>query len=110
MASKPIPWESLPVPHLREISIEGLFGLYDHTVELHQDPPLTIVAGPNGIGKTTLLRLCTALLGAAYRELTRQQFTRLCVRSADGTRLEAMPLDPHDAESESVRLQLRQSK
>lgn len=98
------------MPHLREIAIEGLFGLYDHTLDLRDDPPLTIVAGPNGIGKTTLLRLCTALLKGSYRELTRHEFTRLSVRSADGVRIEAEPLGSAKGEADDLQLLLRQTK
>jgi predicted ATP-binding protein involved in virulence len=50
------------MPFLREISITRLFGLYDHDLSLRADPPVTIVAGPNGIGKTTLLALTHAFL------------------------------------------------
>ena len=35
---------------------EGLFGIFDHTVKLNQER-VTIIYGPNGFGKTTLLLL-----------------------------------------------------
>jgi energy-coupling factor transporter ATP-binding protein EcfA2 len=83
---------------LREISIEGLFGLYDHSIELRRDPPVTFVAGPNGIGKTTLLRLTHALLSGNYRELSKQQFSRLAVSSEAGTLL----AEPHVSDDEGT--------
>ena len=49
---------------LREIAVDHLFDLYDHTVEIHSSPPVTFIAGPNGIGETTLLRLTHAMLSA----------------------------------------------
>jgi energy-coupling factor transporter ATP-binding protein EcfA2 len=87
------------VAHLRKITVAGLFGLYDHDLDLRQDPPLTIVAGPNGVGKTTLLRLTTALLRGTYRELPRYEFGTLTVENEFGATIEAeraTDLDPSD--------------
>jgi ATPase subunit of ABC transporter with duplicated ATPase domains len=36
---------------------EDLFGIFNHTVKLTQEERVTIIYGPNGFGKTTLLRL-----------------------------------------------------
>lgn len=72
---------------LRQIFIEGLFGLYDHTIELRSDPAVTVVAGPNGVGKTTLLRLTTALLAGDFTDFAKQDFDRLTVTSDAGTEL-----------------------
>jgi predicted ATPase len=76
---------------LREIQIEGLFGLYDHHVELRTKPPVTFMAGPNGVGKTTLLRLTHALASGNYFELSKQQFQRLTIVSRNGSSLIAEP-------------------
>jgi energy-coupling factor transporter ATP-binding protein EcfA2 len=87
------------VAHLRKITVAGLFGLYDHDLDLRQDPPLTIVAGPNGVGKTTLLRLTTALLRGTYRELPRYEFGTLTVENEFGATIEAertTDLEPSD--------------
>jgi energy-coupling factor transporter ATP-binding protein EcfA2 len=95
------------LPYLREIAIEGLFGIYDHKLDLREDPPLTIVAGPNGIGKTTLLRLCTALLKGSFRELTRHEFTRLSIGFSDGARIEAEPIEAEGRDADDRQLLLR---
>ena len=82
---------------LRRIAIEGLFGLYDHTIDLRPDSPVTIVARPNGIGKTTLLGLTRAVLQGNYRDVVRTSFHSLTVESESGRQLTAMPLPPVDA-------------
>lgn len=46
------------------INIKGLFGLYDYDIKLNntkEDDKLTIITGPNGYGKTTILTILSAL-------------------------------------------------
>jgi predicted ATPase len=85
---------------LREISIKGLFGLYDHRLELRAAPPLTIIAGPNGIGKTTLLGLTHSFLAAEFRDLAKQHFEELSVMSENGSQLTVKP-ESHDFDEEA---------
>lgn len=40
---------------IESISVEGLFGLYDHTIPLNLEDRVTIIHGPNGVGKTKIL-------------------------------------------------------
>ena len=47
----------------RNISIVGLFGTSDHEIPLFQREPITIVHGPNGVGKTSILKLITEACG-----------------------------------------------
>lgn len=49
---------------LNSIHIEGLYGLYNYTLDLTQgeDKRLKIITGPNGYGKTTILQFIYALL------------------------------------------------
>jgi predicted ATP-binding protein involved in virulence len=42
---------------LKKIEIEGLYGTFDHEIKLKSDERITIIHGPNGVGKTTVLRL-----------------------------------------------------
>lgn len=48
---------------LNKIEIEGLYGLYNYSLDLTQgvDKRLKIITGPNGYGKTTVLQLIYAL-------------------------------------------------
>jgi energy-coupling factor transporter ATP-binding protein EcfA2 len=78
---------------LSAIRVEGLFGLYDHDLSLRRQPPVTIVSGPNGIGKTTLLGLTNDLLRGSYRPLVRHDFARLRVSSDNGLTLQARVLE-----------------
>lgn len=40
---------------IRRIAVEGLYDLYDHDVPLNTEDRVTILHGPNGVGKTNLL-------------------------------------------------------
>jgi hypothetical protein len=46
---------------LVEFKITGLFGLYDHRIELKLKDRITIIIGPNGRGKTVCLKFIEAL-------------------------------------------------
>jgi energy-coupling factor transporter ATP-binding protein EcfA2 len=96
---------------ISQIAIRGLFGLYDHSVDINSDSRVTIIAGPNGVGKTTLFSLTQALLTADYRELGRHDFQQLSVQMQDGRTIVASPLEPvEDADDAPKRLHLVQYK
>jgi predicted ATP-binding protein involved in virulence len=62
---------------IQKISIKGLFGRFNYEIPMNLDDRITIIHGPNGFGKTVLLRLIaglfstidTALLSVPYSEL-----------------------------------------
>lgn len=93
---------------IKKISVRGLFGLYDHSIETRSNPHVTIIAGPNGVGKTTLFSLTQALLSGDYRELGKHDFTELAVEMHDGRGLAALPLPASDESDDSPkRIQLQ---
>ncbi len=42
---------------IQKISVTGLFGIFDHVIPLNTEEGITIIHGPNGFGKTTILKL-----------------------------------------------------
>ena len=50
---------------LKSIKIEGLYGLYNYSLDftIGENERLSIITGPNGYGKTTILQLIFALFG-----------------------------------------------
>jgi len=64
---------------IKEISIEGLFGTFDHVISLNMDERITIIHSPNGYGKTTVLKLINALFNSDDLELYRIPYKTLSV-------------------------------
>ena len=44
---------------LKSIEIKGLFGRYDHVIPMHPSG-ITLLHGPNGVGKSTILKMVDA--------------------------------------------------
>lgn len=68
---------------ISQIRITKLFGYFNHTIPLNTKEHITILHGPNGIGKTTILR--------AVRDLFSKRFDSLFALSFDEIQLELIP-------------------
>ncbi len=69
---------------LRVISVMRLFGVFDHRIELNEER-ITIVHGPNGFGKTAILRLVAGFFERRYSMLRSVPFESLNFELDDGT-------------------------
>jgi len=58
---------------VRSLKVTGLFGLYDHHVTLNKDR-VTVIHGPNGVGKTVFLKLTNNFLRGRYVDVLRVPF------------------------------------
>lgn len=54
---------------IKQISVSGLFGIFDHVIPLNMDDRITIIHGPNGFGKTAILRILNSFFNSQYSEL-----------------------------------------
>lgn len=73
---------------LLSVHVEGLFGTLDHTVNLQQDQHLTILHGPNGVGKTTLLRIIDGVFRRQFGQVRQLPFSRAAFSFLDGGSLQ----------------------
>lgn len=73
------------------VDVEGLFGIYDHEIDLNVDDRVTILHGPNGVGKTTVLKMIDALMGNRLEYFGAVPFSRFRLRFGDGACLEVTP-------------------
>ncbi len=65
---------------IKEIEIRSLFGYFNHKIPLKEDDRITIIHGPNGVGKTTVLRLISDLFEGHFHALLGTPFDRIVVR------------------------------
>ncbi|MGM0770132.1 MAG: AAA family ATPase [Halobacteriota archaeon] len=72
---------------IKRIIVKNLFGTFDHDIPLNTDEHITILHGPNGIGKTVLLQMLNSLFRSNYYELYRVPFSRLIVEFSDRSKL-----------------------
>ncbi|MFG1890561.1 AAA family ATPase [Micromonospora sp. NPDC049051] len=78
---------------IRQFTVEGLFdSALTHKIDFSQDGRVTIIAGPNGVGKTHILRLIHAILGLQITTLSRMPFQLARLKFADGRSLTARRL------------------
>ena len=70
------------------IEVDRLFGIYDHHFDLNLTDHVTLIHGPNGIGKTVILKMMNALFTGDFTLFRQIPFLRFFVRFHDGTSLE----------------------
>ena len=64
---------------ITKISVKGLFGMFDHEIPLNQESRITIVHGPNGVGKTVLMEMVHGLFNRDFVLLNGTPFEELQV-------------------------------
>lgn len=73
---------------LQRIVVDGLFSTYNHNINLNLDDRVTLLHGPNGVGKTVILGMINALLRKRLDYFRRIPFSRLLLQFHDGSTLE----------------------
>ncbi len=69
---------------LQEIRTHKLFHLFDHVIPLNMDERITIIHGPNGYGKTAILRMIAGIFGSSFSALRSLPFDCLDLKFDDG--------------------------
>ena len=96
-------------PELRRlqlVEVDGLFGIYDYHIDLNLDDRVTLLHGPNGVGKTTVLRMIDGLLRHNFAHFRRIPFARLLLGFQDGSILELRTDHNASGSQESGKLTL----
>ena len=58
---------------ISEVSVTELFGVFDHRIKM-KDSRITIIHGPNGVGKTVLFRMVHGLFNRRYQVFSEVPF------------------------------------
>ncbi|MEA5627094.1 AAA family ATPase [Nostoc sp. UHCC 0251] len=73
---------------IKQIYVSGLFGIFDHVIPLNMDERITIIHGPNGFGKTAILRILNSFFNSRYAELRAIPFKKFRIEFDDSTSVE----------------------
>ena len=72
---------------LHQIGIGGLFGIYDHSIDLKLADRVTLLHGPNGVGKTSVLNATNAFLRGNLAYFRTIPFKQAALKFEGGPRL-----------------------
>jgi predicted ATP-binding protein involved in virulence len=75
---------------IKSISIEKLFGQFDYTIPFN-DEGITILTGPNGYGKTTILNIVNNLSDLNFWHFGKIKYDNVSVEYDDGYTLNIFP-------------------
>ncbi|KKJ00332.1 AAA family ATPase [Prochlorothrix hollandica] len=87
---------------IQKISVSDLFGVFDHVIPLNVDERITIIHGPNGFGKTAMLRMLNGLFNSRYSVFRTIPFTKFRVEFDNGSRVEVVK-SPENSEKSKKR-------
>lgn len=73
---------------IQQISVSGLFGIFDHVIPLNTHERITIIHGPNGFGKTIVLKMLDGFFNAKYSVFRTIPFTKFQILFDDGSKVE----------------------
>jgi len=89
---------------ISHITATDLFGTFNHEIPLNLEDRITIILGPNGLGKTVILRMLDGVINSRYAEFRRvpfHQFRLDFVEPTSALQVFEGPPQPSDAESNS---------
>lgn len=93
---------------LENIRVTKLFGMFDHDIPVKVDDRITIIHGPNGFGKTAILKLVQALLTNHFLTFRKAVFETFTVRFVGGTEIQVTktvkPSADNDKDSKQISL------
>ncbi|SKB12104.1 ATPase [Planktothrix sp. PCC 11201] len=75
---------------IQQVSVNGLFGIFDHVILLNMDQRITIIHGPNGFGKTAILRMLNGFFNSQYSVFRSIPFNKFQVEFDDGSSVEVI--------------------
>jgi predicted ATP-binding protein involved in virulence len=91
---------------IKQIAVSGLFGIFDHVIPLNMDERITIIHGPNGFGKTAILRILNSFFKSRYSELRAISFKKIQVEFDDSSSVEIIKNTDNAKKSEKNNIVL----
>ncbi|ACK64717.1 AAA ATPase [Rippkaea orientalis PCC 8801] len=91
---------------VKKITVNKLFGIFDHEISLNMSDRITILHGKNGVGKTTVLRLINGFFNSKYSELRSIPFEKLTIFFDNDTHLVIFPTKKEDTIRKNINFSL----
>ena len=79
--------------------MKGLFGMFDHEIPLNQESRITIIYGPNGVGKTVLMRMVHGLFHYGYKYIDSIPFEEMRIEFERG---KSLSVESNEAEKKPI--------
>lgn len=97
--------ETRVMRRIKQISVKDLFGMFHHVIPLNVEDRITIMHGPNGFGKTIMLRLLSELFSNKSSTLRTIPFSEFRVDFEDGSNfwVTKMPSDTRSRDPKQPR-------
>jgi predicted ATP-binding protein involved in virulence len=93
---------------ITRVQVEGLFGVFDHDIPLNPSDRVTIITGPNGFGKTILLKMLEAVFNGKYGILRAVPFRQLRISLSDGAGTVTVNKTPNGKSGDRLQIAYRQ--
>ena len=91
---------------LEHVVVDGLFDIYDHNIHLNLEDRVTLLHGPNGVGKTVVLKMIDAVLRENFYYFVDIPFERFVLTFNDGTVISLTAPDVHSGSTGRYSLTL----
>jgi len=89
---------------IKEIQIQRLYGLYDYDIKFKKNRPVKILTGPNGFGKTTILKIVYHLVKRDFWYFCLLYFKEIRIQFADNTKVDIFKGDSFQMEIDFERI------
>lgn len=91
---------------ITNITIKKLFGLFDYDIDFNQTEQLTILTGPNGYGKTTILNIINNLFNQNFLFFQKLIFDEILISLSGGLQIQIHKDNFSNREEEQDKIQL----
>jgi len=76
---------------VKHISVKNLFGVFNHSIPLNLEERITIIHGPNGFGKTIILRMLDGFFNSRYAAWRTTPFEEFRIDFEDDSYVRILP-------------------
>lgn len=98
---------------IKRITIEQLYGIYDYNIHIPENQRVTIITGPNGYGKTTILKAINHLLACNFWYFYLLKFTSFDIYFRNGIQIrikrDTLTLSENESEREDTASTTKES-